>query len=114
MPSGMAGCLPPDRRGPCARPGVTGCRGRAADPDAEALQALIREAGAGVLHVDHLLAIGRYFGGRREEVVLLEAEPGGATTGEQLSAEGARILRDMIEAARREALAPRPAARAGT
>jgi hydrogenase maturation protease len=87
---------------------------RAAKPDADALQALIRDAGAGVLHPDHLLAIGEYFGAWPEEVVLLEAEPGPAVSGDQLSAEGERVLHEMIAAAREAALAPLGATRAGT
>ena len=75
-------------------------------PDHEELQARIREAGAGVIDLDHLLVIAQYFGALPDDVVLLELEPVDATGGDGLSPEAAHRLPEAIALARREALAP--------
>ena len=74
------------------------------DPDD--LQARIREAGAGVIDLDHLLAIAHYFGALPDDVVLVEVEPVETSGGEALSPAGAALLPEVLELARREALAP--------
>ncbi len=87
--------------------------GHSAVADDDELQARIREAGAGVLSMDHLLVIGRYFGGLPDEVVRIELEPAGtgdeAASGAALSAAAAARLPDALRMARQEALAPRRA-----
>lgn len=76
----------------------------------EELQARIREAGAGVIDLDHLLIIARHFGTLPEDVVVIELEPADAAGGEELSPEAARLLPRALDLARREALAlPDPA-----
>ena len=88
-------------------PGRVYCsRWAGAAPDAEELQELIREAGAGIVEVDHLLAIASYFGALPDDVVLIEVEPVAVEGGEELSAEGAALLPRLLELARAEALAP--------
>lgn len=74
--------------------------------DADEIQARIREAGAGVIDVDHLLVIARHFGALPPEVILIEAEPVDATGGEDLSPAVAALLPAALALARREALAP--------
>lgn len=78
--------------------------------DAEEIQARIREAGAGVIDLDHLLVIARHFGALPPEVILIEVEPVDAAGGEDLSPAVAALLPDALALARREALAPAPAA----
>ena len=82
--------------------------GTACDPDE--LQARIREAGAGVIDLDHLFAIGQYFNAWPSDVVVIELEPIDASGGDGLSPEAAALLPQAIELARREALAPEPTA----
>ena len=82
-------------------------------PDAEELQELIREAGAGIVEVDHLLAIARYFGALPDDVVLIELEPVAVEGGEDLSPEGGAALPRLLAIARDEALAPPTEANAG-
>jgi hydrogenase maturation protease len=81
------------------------CRWTPSTPDAEELQARIREAGAGVVDVDHLLAIAHYFDGLPAELLVIEVEPVDITCGESLSAAGQERLPEIIDLARRAALA---------
>jgi Ni,Fe-hydrogenase maturation factor len=64
------------------------------------------EAGAGVVDLDHLLVIGRHFGGLPDDVVAIELEPEPGTTGDQLSAAAQALLPRAVELVRHEALAP--------
>src|ERR687888_335537 len=73
--------------------------------DAE-LQARIREAGAGVIDLDHLLLIARHFGGLPEDVVCIELEPVEAVGGDGLSEAAAACLPRALALARAAALAP--------
>jgi hydrogenase maturation protease len=68
-----------------------------ATPDAEEVQARMYEAGAGVIDLDHLLVIGRHFGGLPDDVVAIELEPWPGTTGDELSAEVQALLRDVVD-----------------
>jgi hydrogenase maturation protease len=83
-------------------------------PDPEDLVARIREAGAGVIDPDHLLVIAQHFGALPDDVVVIELEPVDVTGGENLSPEAADRLQEVIELARREALAPRRREYGGT
>ena len=75
-------------------------------PDAEEIQARVREAGAGVIDLDHLLVIAQHFGALPDDVVAIEVEPVDATGGDELSPAVADLLPQVIELVRREALAP--------
>ena len=70
--------------------------------DAE-LQARIREAGAGVVDVDHLLLIAQHFGGLPNDVVCIELEPVDDAGGEALSDAAAARLPEALALARAEA-----------
>lgn len=72
----------------------------------EELQARIREAGAGVVDLDHLLLIASYFGALPREVLTLELEPVDVSGGEELSPCVRLVLPRAIEQARELALAP--------
>ena len=76
-------------------------------PAADEIQERVREAGAGVIDLDHLLVIARYFGALPDDVVAVEVEPVDVSGGEGLSPEVAALLPEAIELVRREALAPR-------
>jgi hydrogenase maturation protease len=56
----------------------------------EDVQARIREAGAGVIDLDHLLVIAQHFGSLPSEVFCIELEPVDAHGGERLSEIAAR------------------------
>jgi hypothetical protein len=73
--------------------------------DAEELQARIREAGAGVIDLDHLLLIADHFEALPEEVEVLELEPVDAGCGDRLSPRAADRLREVLADVRREVLA---------
>lgn len=73
------------------------------DPDE--VQARIREAGAGVVDLDHLLIIASYFGALPPEVLTLELEPADISGGEELSPSATALLPRAMEQARELALA---------
>ncbi len=75
-------------------------------PSPDEIQERVREAGAGVIDLDHLLVIARYFGALPDDVVAVEVEPVDANGGDGLSPEVAALLPEAIELVRREALAP--------
>ena len=75
---------------------------------AEELQERIREAGAGVIDLDHLLLIADHFGALPGDVRVIELEPV-ASGGADLSPRAAGLLAEVTELVRREALAPIPA-----
>jgi hydrogenase maturation protease len=68
----------------------------------EEVQERIREAGAGVIHPDHLLVIAEHFGTLPRDVVLLEVEPMETGPGEELSGAVADLLPEVFERVRRE------------
>jgi hypothetical protein len=72
------------------------------------LQERIREAGAGVIDLDHLLLIARHFGALPEEVACIELEPVDVVGGDGLSDAAAARLPEALALARAVALAPRP------
>ena len=91
------------------RPGeLYRCRWQGPLPDPEEIQARVREAGAGVIDLDHLLVIAAYFGALPTEVITLELEPVDVAGGEGLSPGAAARLPGALEQARRAALAPLP------
>lgn len=83
---------------------------KASNTDPEEVQARMREAGAGVVDVDHLLVIAEHFKGLPKEVVVVEVEPVEITAGEALSPKVAALLPEVFDLVRREALA-RPVAK---
>ena len=91
-------------------PGTLSCtRWEAPLLDAEDVQARVREAGAGVIDLDHLLTIGHHFGALPSDVVCIELEPADTTGGDGLSERVAEQLPRACELARRLALAERDA-----
>lgn len=74
-------------------------------PDEGEIQARMYEAGAGVIHLDHLLVIGDHFGALPEDVVIIEVEPIDAEGGEGLSSEGEALLPRVLERVRQAARA---------
>jgi hydrogenase maturation protease len=75
-------------------------------PDPDEIQARIREAGAGVVDLDHLLIIAHYFGALPAEVLTLELEPVDVAGGDGLSSRAAAALPIAIDQVRMMALAP--------
>lgn len=73
-------------------------------PPPEEVQARIREAGAGVIDLDHLLVIADHFGVLPDEVILFELEPEDTSGGEGLSARAASLLPDAVDRVRAAAL----------
>ena len=69
------------------------------------LQEIIREAGAGIIELDHLLAVAHHFRALPREVVLLEIEPVEARGGDGLSQRVQQLLPELLAAARQEAVA---------
>jgi hydrogenase maturation protease len=63
--------------------------------DADEVQARIREAGAGVIDLDHLLVIAHHFGALPDDVRCVELEPVRAD-GEALSPEAQRRVAEAI------------------
>ena len=73
-------------------------------PDADEIQERIREAGSGVIHLDHLLVIAQYFEALPDEVVVIEVEPVDAGSGDGLSPAVTHLLPEVINLVRREAV----------
>ena len=67
-------------------PGTLSCtRYRPELAPTDEVQARVREAGAGVIDLDHLLAIAQHFGALPNEIVCLELEPVDASGGTELT-----------------------------
>ena len=66
----------------------------------------MREAGAGVVEIEHLLVVAQHFGALPKDVRILELEHGGATAREALSSEAEAMLPAVIERVRAAALGP--------
>jgi hydrogenase maturation protease len=87
-------------------PGELYCgRWQAALPDEHEIQERVREAGAGVVDVDHLLIIATYFGALPAHVIKLEFEPIDVAGGDGLSPRAAALLPEAVAQARALALA---------
>jgi hydrogenase maturation protease len=69
-------------------------------PEAEEIQARVREAGAGVVDLDHLLVIADHLHVLPPEVVVIELEPVDMSPGIELSAEGAACVAQAVTLAR--------------
>ena len=75
-------------------------------PDVDAIQERIREAGAGIVELDHLLVVADYFGALPKDVRIIELEHTGPTARESLSVEAEAFLPELIERVRAAAMAP--------
>ena len=82
--------------------------------DDDDLQERIREAGAGVIDLDHLLRIARHFGGLPEDVVCIELEPTDVSGGEELSDAATACLDETLQLVRAQTLTPALPRRVGT
>jgi hydrogenase maturation protease len=71
------------------------------------LQEKIREAGAGIVGIDHLLAIAAHFGALPRDVTVIELEPFDQRYGIELSPVAQQRLRETIASARQAVLEPR-------
>lgn len=69
---------------------------RSAAFDDDEIQARMREAGAGVIDLDHLLCIAHYFQALPEDVLVVEIEPLDAGGGDGLSATAAGLLPQVV------------------
>jgi hydrogenase maturation protease len=76
----------------------------------EELQERIREAGAGVIDIDHLIYIADYFQALPDEVYVYEIEPVDTEGGEDLSPEAASRLDDVIQEIRKKVMSELPKA----
>jgi hydrogenase maturation protease len=81
-------------------------RWRPGGPDTDEIQARIREAGAGVLDVDHLLVIAQHFQALPADVLVLELEPLDLSGGAGLSAEAQARVPEAIDLVQRAVLPP--------
>jgi hydrogenase maturation protease len=88
------------------RPGLYERRWDGALPDPDEIQARVREAGAGVVEIEHLLVVAQHFGALPKDVRIIEFEHGGAAAREALSAEAEALLPDLIDRVRAAALGP--------
>lgn len=75
-------------------------------PDEEEIQACVREAGAGIIDINHLLVIAGYFRALPAEVVVLELEPVETGGRDGLSPAAADRVAEALDLACREACAP--------
>lgn len=73
-------------------------------PDEEEIQARVREAGAGVIDIDHLLVVGERLRALPDDVVCIELEPPQGTRGDELSVHARRLLEDAAALVRNELL----------
>jgi hydrogenase maturation protease len=70
------------------------------------IQARIREAGAGVIDLDHLLVIGQHLGALPPHVLLVELEPVDATWGAVLTPVAQGLVPDVVDLIRDVAQGP--------
>ena len=69
-------------------------------PSAEEIQERVREAGAGVIDLDHLLVIGAHLRVLPPEVIVIEFEPVDMSPGIEMTAEGFACLADAVRLVR--------------
>ncbi len=86
---------------------LTVYRDERAPASPEEIQARIREAGAGVVDLDHLLVIARHLEALPGDVLVIEVEPLDVLGGEGLSPQVERLLPEVMALVHREALAER-------
>lgn len=72
----------------------------------EQIQERVREAGAGVIDLDHLLVIGAHFRAFPADLRVIEMEPVDLSSGETLSPRAAELLPEAIARTRAAALEP--------
>lgn len=72
----------------------------------DAIQERIREAGAGVIDLDHVLVIGAHFDAFPADLRVLELEPVDSSPGDRLSPFAERLLPEAIARTRVAALEP--------
>lgn len=65
-------------------------------PDEEQIQACVGDAATGVISVENLLVIGEYFKVWKDEVYLVDVEPGPEVAGEQWTKEVEEAVPDII------------------
>lgn len=82
------------------------CRWVGSPVSDEEIHSRIHEAGGGVVELDHLLVVARYFGVLPDDVVVFELEPADTGTGEELTLNALQRRDEVIELVRREALRP--------
>jgi hypothetical protein len=75
-------------------------------PDAAEIQERVREAGAGIVDVDHVLVIAGHFGALPDDTVIFELDHAGPAAREALSADATALLPAAIERVRAAATAP--------
>ena len=73
-------------------------------PDEEQIQACVGDAATGVISVENLLVIGEYFKVWKDEVYLVDVEPGPEVAGEQWTEEMQNAIPDIISTIKRLAL----------
>ncbi len=66
-------------------------------PDEEQIQACMGDAATGVISVENLLVLGEYFGIWKEEVYLIDVEPGEEIAGEQLTPEVEKQVPEILK-----------------
>lgn len=74
-------------------------------PDEEQIQACVGDAATGVISVENLLVIGEYFKVWKDEVYLVDVEPGPEIAGESFTPEMEAKIPDILSAIRSLALA---------
>lgn len=65
-------------------------------PDEEQIQACVGDAATGVISVENLLVIGEYFKVWKDEVYLIDVEPGPEIAGEKLTGDMENAIPDII------------------
>lgn len=83
-----------------------------APASADELQARMYEASAGVIDIDHLVALGRHLGALPDDVVAIELEPYRGSTGEWLSPRARELLPVAVDMVTREVYRAAAAGRA--
>lgn len=73
-------------------------------PDEEQIQACVGDAATGVISVENLLVIGEYFKVWKDEVYLVDVEPGPEVAGEAWTPEMKESIPDVISTIKRLAL----------
>lgn len=73
-------------------------------PDEEQIQACMGDAATGVISVENLLVLGEYFGIWKDEVFLVDVEPGEEIAGEQLSPEMKKQTPEILQTVHRLAV----------
>jgi hydrogenase maturation protease len=75
-------------------------------PAADEILARVREATAGVIDLDHLLVVAAQLGALPEDVVVIELEPVVVAGSCELSPAAARLVAEVVELVKTEAVAP--------